>query len=150
MAGEEQAPSTDSRDVAFPRLTDIQMAEVQRCTGARVQRYRAGQPLFQLGQRDFHFFLIKSGEIEIVDPSADTPRTIIVHGPGEFTGDVAHLTGTSAVVTAIARSDSEVYEVPAEGVRQLLHRCPSLGDIILRAFIARRQLLREAGGFGGL
>jgi len=38
MAGEEKVPSTDSREVAFPRLTDIQLAEVERCTGCEAIR----------------------------------------------------------------------------------------------------------------
>ena len=71
-------------------------------------------------------------------------------GPGEFTGDVAHLTGRPAVVSAVARSDCEVYEISTEGLRNILNQSPELGDIILQAFIARRQLLRECKDFTGL
>jgi CRP-like cAMP-binding protein len=74
------------RAVAFPRLDDSQIAQLARCTDATVQRYDAGQTLFAVGERDFKFFVIKSGEVEIVDPAGDTPKTITVHGPGEFTG----------------------------------------------------------------
>ena len=54
------------------------------------------------------------------------PKTITIHRPGEFTGDVAHLTGRPSVVSAVARVDCEVYEVSAEGVREVLNRCPDL------------------------
>ena len=37
-----------------------------------------------------------------------------------------------------------------DALRQLLNDHPDLGDIILQAFIARRQLLRESGEFAGL
>ena len=60
------------------------------------QRYRDGETLFEAGDRDFKFFVVKSGEVEIVDESGETPKTVTVHGPGEFTGDVAHLTGSPA------------------------------------------------------
>ena len=37
-----------------------------------------------------------------------------------------------------------------DGLRQILNHCPDLSDIILQAFIARRQLLRESADFTGL
>jgi thioredoxin reductase (NADPH) len=138
------------RAVAFPVLDEKQIVEIGRCTGVSLRQYRAGEKLFEVGDRDFKFFAIKSGEVEIVDESADAPKTIAVHTPGEFTGDVAHLTGRPSVVSAVARTDCEVYEVSADGVREILNRCPDLGDIILQAFIARRQILRESGTFTGL
>src|SRR5207249_5444186 len=60
------------------------------------------------------------------------------------------LTGGPSVVSAVARGDCEVYEVTAEGLRQILNLHPDLGDIILQAFLARRQLLLESGNFTGL
>jgi thioredoxin reductase (NADPH) len=138
------------RAVAFPVLDEKQIAEIGRCTGVSLRQYHAGEKLFEVGDRDFKFFAIKSGEVEIVDESEDAPKTIAVHKPGEFTGDVAHLTGRPSVVSAVARTDCEVYEVSADGVRGILNRCPDLGDIILQAFIARRQILRESGTFTGL
>ena len=106
--------------------------------------------LVQVGDRDFKFFVVRSGEIEILDQTGETPTTIVVHGPGEFTGDVSHLTGTPAIFTAVARSDCEVYAIRATLLKQVINQCPDLGDIILQAFIARRQLLRESGTFTGL
>ncbi len=140
----------DLQAVAYPRLNEDQIAALQRCTDASLKQYRAGQKLFEVGDRDFKFFVVKSGRIEIQDESGETTVTITVHMPGEFTGDVAHLTGRPSIVSAIARVDCEVYEVSTEGVRQILNRCPDLGDIILQAFIARRQLLRNLGNFTGL
>ena len=99
---------------------------------------------------DINFFVVKSGEVEIVDESGEKPRTITVLGHGEFTGDVTQLTGGPAVVSGVARGDSEVYEVSPDALRHLLNNHPELGDVILQAFIARRQLLRESGDFTGL
>ena len=136
--------------VAFPMLDEAQMAALGRCAGASLKRYRDGETLIEVGERDFKFFIVKSGEIEILDESGETPKTITVHRRGEFTGDVAHLTGGPSLVRAVARGDCEVYEVSAEGVRQIINQFPDLGDVILKAFIARRQLLRESGEFTGL
>jgi thioredoxin reductase (NADPH) len=136
-------------EVAFPRLDGSQVQRIAQCTGITPRRYRAGEILFDVGQRDFQFFVVRTGDVEIVDPSGDTPKTLVVLGPGEFTGDVAHLTGTPAVVRAVARTDCEAYEIAPDGLRRLLDGCPELAEIILHAFIARRELLVESGKFIG-
>src|SRR2546425_548419 len=133
----------DLNSVILPRLDDAQMAALGRCAGATLKHYRAGDKLIEVGERDFKFFVVKSGEIQILDESSETPKILAVLGRGEFTGDVAHLTGGPSLVSAVARVDCDVYEVSAEGVRDL-------GDTILQAFIARRHLLRESGIFTGL
>jgi thioredoxin reductase (NADPH) len=140
----------DLRSTAFPELDESRMAALGRCSGAKLQRYPAGSVLFRVGDRDFKFFVIQSGEIEILDESGEKPKTVTVHRAGEFTGDVAHLTGRPSVVTAVALTDSELYEMSGEAVRQVINQCPDVGDVILQAFIARRQLLRESGEFTGI
>ena len=89
----------------------------------------------QCGDHDFKFFVVKSDEVEILDPSGETTKTVTVHRRGEFTGDVAHLTGNPSVVSAAARGECEVYEVSADALRQVLNQCLELSDIILQAFI---------------
>src|SRR5437879_8510585 len=96
------------------------------------------------------FFGVKSGEIEIVDYSGDAPRQVTVHRPGQFTGEISHLTGAPAVVCGVARGHCEVFEITSEALRRLLNQCPDLSDIILQAFIARRQLLHQSPDFTGL
>lgn len=136
--------------VAFPKLTDEQIEQLGRYPGVTPKKFRAGEALFRVGDRDFRFFVIKSGEVEILDESGDKPRTVTVHHPGSFTGEVNHLTGNPAVVTGIAKTDCEVYEVSDKALREILNQDPRLSDIILQAFIARRQLLRESADFTGL
>src|SRR5439155_24250436 len=92
---------------------------------------------------------VKSGEVEIVDHSGDQPKTVTIHCKGQFTGDVSHLTGNPAVVSAVARGDTEVYAVSGDVLRRILNQCPAAGDIILQAFIVRRQLLRASAYFTG-
>ncbi|HEX9548019.1 MAG TPA: FAD-dependent oxidoreductase [Acidimicrobiales bacterium] len=138
------------RSIAFPTLDDAQVSEFERCTNATKKLYRDGQTLISMGDRDFKFYIVKSGEVEIVDHSGDKPKTVVIHGKGQFTGDVSHLTGRSSIVSAVARGDCEVDEVSRDALRGALNQCPVLSDIILQAFIARRQLLRESPDFIGL
>ena len=140
----------DLETAAFPVLDDTQLAALEECPRTALRRYPAGHTLFAAGDRNFSFYVVKSGEVEILDESGDTPRRVALLRRGEFTGDVAHLTGRPALVTAVTRTECEVYEVSADALRQLLNESPELGDLLLQAFIARRQRLREPGRFTGL
>ena len=144
------AVERDLNTIAFPILGEEQMAKLGRYAGTAPKKFRAGEALFHAGDRDSKFFVIKSGKVDIVDVTGDQPKTVRVIGPGEFTGDVGHLTGNPKVVSAIAQSNCEAYEISEENLRQILNQDPELSDIILQAFIGRRQLMRESGEFTGL
>jgi len=136
--------------VAFPKLDEAQISQLARCTSAAPKMFRDGQTLFAVGERNMHFFVVKSGEVEIVDYSGDERKTVTIHRQGEFTGDISHLTGLPAVVSAVARGDCEAYEITGDALRSVLNQCPSISDVVLQAFIARRQLLRDSPNFTGL
>lgn len=148
--GRRNMATHDLEAIAFPKLEATQIAQLGRYAGASPKKLRAGAALFRTGDRDSKFFVIKAGEIELVDETGEKPKTIRVLGAGEFTGDVGHLTGNPKVVSAIAQSDCDVYEISEETLREILNQDPQLSDIILQAFIARRQLMRESGEFTGL
>ena len=135
--------------IAFPNLDEDQIARLGQCAPTKLVRYPDGTKLVSVGERDARFFVVESGAVEILDDS-ETTKTITFLGPGEFTGDVAHLTGGPSLVSAVARHDCEVYELSADAVREVLNQCPDLGDIILLAFMARRQILRDSAEFTGL
>lgn len=120
------------------------------CAAARPRRFRGGEVLFAVGDRDPQFFVVTCGEVEIVDHTGGDPRTVVVHRKGQFTGDVSHLTGAPTVVSGVARGDGEAYQIASEDLRRVLNQCPTLSDIILQAFISLRHLLRASPAFTGL
>src|SRR5438046_4214603 len=140
----------DLQSIAFPTLDEAQITRLSTCTEAASRFFKDGQTLFAVGGRDQKFFVVKSGEVEIVDYSGDEPKRLTVHRKGQFTGDISHVTGAPAVVSAIARGHCEVVEISGEGLRRVLNLCPDLSEIILQAFIARRQLLHQPPSFIGL
>ncbi|OJY16194.1 MAG: thioredoxin reductase [Myxococcales bacterium 68-20] len=143
------ATTHDLRAVAFPKLTPEEIEKVARCTRAPLERYRDGDVLIRAGVRESKFLLVVSGQLAVLDESGDEPKTIAILGPGEFTGEVTGLTGAASLVTIVARSECEVSAPPASSVREIISRSPVLGDRILQAFIARRQLLAEQETFAG-
>lgn len=141
-------PVPDGRDaVAFPRLTDAEVAALVPLGRPRALRDR--EPLFTAGDRQGGFFLVLKGSVEIRDRSRGEERGVVVHEAGEFTGDIDILTRRRPVVSAIARGRTEVLAISPSEIRRIIRDSPGLGEKILRAFIARRELLMEAG-FQGL
>src|SRR5438132_10823210 len=138
------------QSVAFPTLNEEQLAEIGRFADGPPRRCRDGETLFAVGERDFKFFVVNSGEVEIIDHSGDEPRTVTVYHRGQFTGEVALVMGGPAVASAVARGDCEVYEFSRPDLKRILNQRPALSDLIIQAFIARRQLLRESPAFTGL
>ncbi len=64
----------DLQSIAFPTLDDGQIAEFSRCARATSTVYRNGETLFAVGDRNFKFHVIKSGEVEILDYSGEVPK----------------------------------------------------------------------------
>ncbi len=143
-------PEHTLQSVAFPVLNEDQIAQIASCTAIVPKHYKDGDVLIAFGERDVKFVIVRSGEVEIIDNFDDTPKTIAVHHKGQFTGDISHLTGRPFIFTAVAKGDCEVLEISGESLRQVLNQCPGLSDIILQAFIARRQLVRDSPDFTGL
>src|SRR5262245_25770982 len=143
-------PAHDLISLAFPKLDDELLADLGKRTKTVPRRYHDGQALFHAGDSDGKFFVVVSGKIEIVDETGCDPKSITIHGPGQFAGDVSQVTGRPAVVSGYARGDTDVYEVSRDALREIMNAHPDMGDVIFQAFIARRQLLRESGTFTGL
>ncbi len=132
---------------AFPQLDAKQMSCV--ATVGELVVFEEGEYLFEAGQTDYAFHVIKSGEVEIQESSSGQPKTVVIHRAGQFTGDVDLLTARPAVVSAVALGHCEVYRVPAARLRRLLNEIPDLSEMFLEAFQMRRSLL-EASGFVGI
>jgi thioredoxin reductase (NADPH) len=139
--------ATAEESAAFPVLPPELIEEMVTCAAPMRRTFKKGESLYQAGDRDFGFFVIVAGKVEIRD-GGDESKVITTYGPGQFTGDIALLTGGPSLATAVAIEDIEAYEVPHETLRQVVAECPGTGDVLLQAFIARRQMLRDAGYTG--
>ena len=131
-------PETPNVDGAYPRLTAEQIALLSRFGTRREMPKRS--TLFCEGDRECDFFVVLSGTVAVVQETDEGMRLIAVHGPGRFLGDLSLLTGQTMYLTAIAQEDVEVLDVPFEGLKEAVTEDANLGDLILRAFFARRTL----------
>jgi thioredoxin reductase (NADPH) len=133
--------------VAFPTLST---EEIDSLRGFGEERaVAANEVLFAEGDRDFCFFVVLEGAIEIVEHSSGVERQVVTHGVGEFTGDVDMLTGRAALVTARAIQAGRVLKLDAHSLREAVQGFSEVGEKVLKAFLQRRALLLQAG-FQGL
>ena len=105
-----------------------------------------GELLFQEGDASYDFFAVLSGKVAILqDDGRPNQRLIGVHGQGRFLGELNLLTGEGVYLTARVVEAGEVIQLPRELLRELVSSDPSLGDVILRAYLARRTILIGLG-----
>ena len=121
----------------------------QLTTLAELGRRRAVQPeeiLFREGERDCDFFVILAGKVAVVE-GRGTPeeRLIGAHGRGRFLGELGLLTDEGSFYTAIAVEAGEVLAVPVDRLKEIIARDSALGDLIVRAYLARRAILIDLG-----
>ncbi|MFG2324569.1 FAD-dependent oxidoreductase [Streptomyces sp. NPDC048568] len=129
---------------AFPRLSPEQL-QVLTTHGER-RRTAENEVLYHEGEPFREFLAILSGTVEIVHGhGGPEERTVAVHGPGRFLGELGLLEGQAAFDTAVVREPGEILAVPVDRQRALVGRDPVLGDLILRAYLGRRHLLIGLG-----
>ena len=137
----------DLHKVAFPTLDDAQVATLARFGTRRL--LRDGEHLFKAGDREYKFFVVERGAVEIVEHSSGETKRVTLHERHAFGGDVSLVTGRPALISGISRGDTEIFEIARDDIRRIMGERPALGDVLLRGFIARRELL-VASDFQGL
>lgn len=104
-----------------------------------------GEVLVEQGDSAVPFFVVVSGEIEILRPSGAIETLITTHGPGEFTGEVNMISGRRALFRARATKAGSLIELDRQHMMALLQGDAEIGEILMRAFILRRVELVAAG-----
>jgi len=133
-------PETPDVTGAYPRLTDEQTMLLSRYGERR--RLAKAATLFCEGDRDCGMFVVLDGRVAVLQedsPEAES-RVIAVHARGRFVGDLSMLTGQAVYVTAVAQTDVQVLEVVYDRLKEAVTQDQALGDLILRAFILRRNI----------
>jgi thioredoxin reductase (NADPH) len=130
-------------EIAFPKLTDRETRALGEF--GRERDVAQGEVLFAEGDRDFCFFVILDGSVEITENSSGEEHRVVVHEKGEFTGDVDMLSGRAALVTARVTRPGRVLALSAEALRKVVSDLPDVSEKLLKAFLMRRSLLLKSG-----
>jgi len=130
----------------FPALGERDTARLKRF--GEIRRFSAGTTVVRAGERSPGLVFVLSGRLEVSQSNVLGRETIIVHGPGNFLGELAQLSDRPALIDAIALTDLEAVVVPPPALRDLLVQEAELGERLMRALILRRVGLLEAGMSG--
>ncbi|HEX7278597.1 MAG TPA: FAD-dependent oxidoreductase [Solirubrobacterales bacterium] len=104
-----------------------------------------GEELFRIGDKTYEFIVILEGEAAVLDP---TGEEIVRHGASGFLGEMNLLTGQEVFLTAVVTQPLRYIAVPREELRRLLLEDAPLSDVLLSAFVQRRELLQQRQGVG--
>ena len=105
----------------------------------------AGERLFQIGDESYPFIAILEGEAAVLDA---TGNEIVRHGASGFLGEMNLLSGQTVFLTAVVTEPMRYVAVEREELRKLLLEDAPLSDILLSAFVQRRELLQQRQGIG--
>lgn len=131
--------TSPSDDVAFPNLTDEQLAIV--ATLGERRRVDAGETLFSPTDDHYDWVVVLSGAAEILGPDG---QQIARHGARRFLGEVGLVTRQRPYLSAKMAEPGEIVVVPAEVFRAKVLSDVRLSDTVLEAFLARRALLMSS------
>ena len=127
----------------FPELDPFEIERMRRFGEAR--SFAQGEAIFTAGQVGPGLVVILSGEVDIVRREFSHESLIVMHGPGQFMGELAQLAGRPALVDAVAKKPVLALIIAPQRLRALLIAEAELGERIMRALILRRVGLLETG-----
>jgi thioredoxin reductase (NADPH) len=133
----------DGTDRLFPHLTPAQMDRL--LANGQTRAITTGEVLLEQGDMTDRFFAVLDGEVEIVRPRAGGEELIVVHGPGQFLGDVHLLSGRRSIVRARVRTSGHVVALSRDRLLALVQTDADLSGVLMRAFILRRVALMATG-----
>jgi thioredoxin reductase (NADPH) len=127
----------------FPKLTPAQIRRI--AARGHMRATERGEVLYEQGDSATSFFVVVSGELEIIRPSGAVETLVTVHGSGQFTGEVGTLSGRRSLFRVRAAKPGKVIELNRQHMLALMQSDTELGEILTRAFILRRVELVAAG-----
>jgi thioredoxin reductase (NADPH) len=127
----------------FPKLTPTQIRRI--AARGHMRETKRGEVLYEQGDSAASFFVVVSGELEVVRPSGTVETLVTVYGSDQFTGEVGTLSGRRSLFRVRAAKPGKVIELDRQHMRALMQSDTELGEILTRAFILRRVELVAAG-----
>ena len=135
--------TSSSIEKIFPKLTPDQISRIE--THGHIRAVQSGEVLVEQGDTSVPFFVVITGELEIVRPFGSHETLVTVHSSGQFTGEVNTLSGRQSFFRVRSSKPGKVIELKHQQMLTLVQTDAELGSILMRAFILRRVELIAAG-----
>ncbi|MBT1070940.1 FAD-dependent oxidoreductase [Pelotalea chapellei] len=130
-------------DRMFPKLTPEQVARV--ALQGEIRSVEAGEVLVEAGKQTTRFYVVKTGQIDVVRVSCDAEELVAIARAGQFTGELNLLSGRQSLVQLRASEPGEVIQMAREQLLGLVQADSELSEVFMRAFILRRMELIARG-----
>jgi CRP/FNR family transcriptional regulator/CRP/FNR family cyclic AMP-dependent transcriptional regulator len=119
-----------------------------------VRQFGAGEMLIREGEQGDSMFIVRSGKAEVFARTADgQTRHLRTYNRGDFTGEMALMTGEPRTASVRAITDVEVIEMDREGFARLFKEHPDaaagIGDIITERNRERLEKLASGDTLNG-
>jgi len=134
-----QPSLTSQTDRLFPTLTPAQIKRILAMGRRRAVNH--GEVLVDVGDKDVPFFVVISGEIQVLQPLERTETLITTHRANQFSGEASLISGRRALGRLRVSEPGEVIELTREQLLTLVQTDSELSEILMRAFILRRSEL---------
>jgi thioredoxin reductase (NADPH) len=131
-----------SIEKVFPKLTSDQISRI--AAHGHKRTVQDNEVLVEQGNISIPFFVVVSGEIDVLRPVGSVETLITVYESGQFTGEVNTLSGRPTLFRLRVTKSGEVIEVDRQHMLALVQTDTELGDILMRAFVLRRLELVAA------
>jgi thioredoxin reductase (NADPH) len=132
--------------VAPPSTRVLSSSQIETLAARGEERTAAaGERLYQIGDESYPFIAILEGEAAVQDGAG---REVARHGPLGFLGEINLLSGQTVFVTAVVTEPMRYIAVDRDVLKELLFEEPSLSDLLLNAFVERREALQAYDGVG--
>ncbi|MGA7542655.1 MAG: FAD-dependent oxidoreductase [Nitrososphaeraceae archaeon] len=135
--------TSSSIEKIFPKLTPDQISRIE--AHGHIRAVQSGEVLVEQGDTSVPFFVVITGELEIVRPFGSHETLVTVHSSGQFTGEVNTLSGRQSFFRVRSSKPGKVIELKHQQMLTLVQTDAELGSILMRAFILRRVELIAAG-----
>ena len=134
------------QDRLFPKLTPAQLTRI--AAHGRRRPTSRGEVLIDVGDRIVPFFVVMTGEIQVLQVSGVAETLIVSHESGSFSGEANLISGRPSMARLRVSEPGEVIELTRDQLLALVQTDAELSELLMRAFILRRLELiaRDVGG----
>ncbi|MEZ6197514.1 MAG: FAD-dependent oxidoreductase [Planctomycetota bacterium] len=123
--------------VVFSRdLTHLRQDRTSRVSRAL---YKSGDYIFKEGDPATDFYVVESGEVEVVRKDGDQDEVLALLGPGDFFGEMALLSDKPRNAAVRARVDTEAVVMGKNVFKQVSGSLAPLQDLLTRAVVRRGE-----------
>src|SRR5438876_9718902 len=117
---------TSADERMFPVLSAEQIERA--AVHGRIRPVDSGEILVEAGTKYTHFFIVKTGRLEIVRPPGTDEHVVASVGSGKFTGEASLLAGRRALVRIRVSEAGELIDLEREQLLALVQTDSDLSE----------------------